>query len=263
MPTPKLPTKVTDRIAAGLKRFIPVLEAAKSRDINETDTVTIVKDILEAIMGFDKYEEITSEHAIRGTYCDLAIKLDGHLSLLIEVKAIGMSLKDMHVKQAVDYAANQGCEWVVLTNGIVWHAYRVAFAKPITNTLVLDIALTALSPRKADDLARLWLISKEGLQKSGLADYHAQREALSRYTLGALLLTDTVVEVLRRELRRVTPDAKIDSEEIRTAISDEVVKREVLEGDRAEAARKLVNRAANRTLRAPSTKVAEIESAEP
>lgn len=262
MTAQKLPAKVAERIAAGLKRFIPVLEAAKARDINETDTVTIVKDILEAIMGFDKYEEITSEHAIRGTYCDLAIKLDGHLSLLLEVKAIGLQLKDQHVKQAVDYAANQGCEWVVLTNGIIWQAYRVGFSKPITNTLVLDISLTSLNARKAEDLSRLWLVSKEGLQKSGLAEYHAQREALSRYTLGALLQTDTVIEVLRRELRRVTPDARIDSEEIRAALADEVVKREVLEGERAEAARKLVNRAANRALRAPATKTAASEAPE-
>ena len=54
---------------------------------------------------------------IRSTFCDLAVKLDGHLAFLIEVKAIGLELKEQFVKQAVDYAANQGVEWVVLTNG--------------------------------------------------------------------------------------------------------------------------------------------------
>lgn len=61
-----------------------------------------------------------SEHAIRGTYCDLAVRIDGKLAFLLEVKAVGLDLKDQHVKQSVDYAANQGCEWVVLTNGIEW-----------------------------------------------------------------------------------------------------------------------------------------------
>ena len=41
-------------------------------------------------IGFDKYSEITSEYVIRSTYVDLAIKLDGKLALLIEVKAIGL-----------------------------------------------------------------------------------------------------------------------------------------------------------------------------
>ena len=56
---------------------------------------------------------------------DLAIKVDGKLALLIEVKAIGLELKDGHVKQAVDYAANQGCDWVVLTNGMIWRVYKL------------------------------------------------------------------------------------------------------------------------------------------
>ncbi len=43
---------------------------------------------------------------IRGTIYDLAVKLDGALALLIEVKAIGLDLKDQHIKQAVDHAAN-------------------------------------------------------------------------------------------------------------------------------------------------------------
>jgi len=75
--------------------------------------------------------EVTSEHAIKGTYCDLAIKIENTLQTLIEVKAIGLELKDNHVKQAGDYAANQGVTWVVLTNGIVWRIYKVTFEKPI------------------------------------------------------------------------------------------------------------------------------------
>lgn len=83
-----VPKKVVDRLVAGIKQFQPILAAARSRDINEADTVTIVKDMLAAIFGYDKYSEITSEHAIRGNYCDLATKLDGVIAALIEVKAI-------------------------------------------------------------------------------------------------------------------------------------------------------------------------------
>jgi len=39
---------------------------------------------------------------IRGAFCDLAVKLDGALAFLIEVKAVGLELKEQHVKQAVD-----------------------------------------------------------------------------------------------------------------------------------------------------------------
>jgi hypothetical protein len=245
----KIIQKVADRIATGLKRFQPILQAAHARDINESDTVVIITDILQYVLGFDKYTEITSEHAIRGTYCDLAIKIDGRLALLIEVKAIGLSLKDNHIKQAVDYAANQGCEWVVLTNGALWQCYRVTFTKPIGHELVLELNLLELNTKRTPDIERLWLLSREGLQKSGLADYQTQREALSRFTLAALLVSDPLLDMMRRELRRISPDARIDPEELRTVLVSEVLKREVLEGDRAVSAKRLVARAAGRPLR--------------
>lgn len=40
----------------------------------------------------------------------LAVHVDGDLAMLLEVKAIGLDLKDQHTKQAVDYAANKGCD---------------------------------------------------------------------------------------------------------------------------------------------------------
>lgn len=87
--------------------FPRLLSSAKARDVNESDTVVIVTDLLQYVFGYDKYSEITSEHMIRGTYCDLAVKIQGSLAFLLEVKAIGSELKDQHIKQAVDYAANQ------------------------------------------------------------------------------------------------------------------------------------------------------------
>jgi hypothetical protein len=51
-------------------------------------------------------------------------------------------------------------------------------------------------------------------------------------------------------LRRVSPDAKIEVEEIERVLSLEVIKREVLDGDKAAAAKKLVRRSSKRALKA-------------
>jgi predicted type IV restriction endonuclease len=98
--------------------------------------------MLADIFGFAKYSEITSEYVIRGTFVDLAIKLDSTVYMLIEAKAIGLDLKESFTKQAVDYAANQGVEWVVLTNGVVWQIYKVSFGKTIGQELVIAINLS-------------------------------------------------------------------------------------------------------------------------
>src|SRR3954447_4206136 len=161
-----VPKKVAERLIAGIKRFQPILASAKARDVGEADTVTIIKDMLADVFGYDKYSEVTSEHAIPRTVIDLATKIDGTLQTLIEVKAIGLELKDSHVKQAVDYAANQGVDWVLLTNGTHWRIYNVIFGKPIDQELVIDIDICNLNPKNSADLEILFLFCKEGWVKS-------------------------------------------------------------------------------------------------
>ncbi|HYK00731.1 MAG TPA: type I restriction enzyme HsdR N-terminal domain-containing protein [Thermoanaerobaculia bacterium] len=216
--------------------------------MNESDTSMIVTDVLADVFGYDKYSEVTRELCIRGTYCDLATRIDGKFQMLIEVKAIGLELKDSHVKQAVDYAANQGVEWVVLTNGNLWKVFRVIFAKPIDAELVLDIDLLALNHKAAGDLERLYLLTRESMVKSGLYAYHDHLQATNKFYLAAVVLSDAVLETVRRELRRLS-DAKVEIEDLRLALQQEVIKREVLEGEKADGARKKVTKAAGKMLR--------------
>ena len=253
-----VPKKVAERLVAGIKRYQPILSAAKARDVGESDTVTIIKDMLADVFGYDKYSDVTSEHSIRGTFCDLAIKIDGQLQTLIEVKAIGLDLKAQHVKQAIDYAANQGVDWVLLTNGVSWRIYHLIFAKPIDQELVLEIDFCNLNARSESDLELLYLWCKEGWQRSVLGEYHTQKQALSRFFVGALLQTDPVLDVIRRELRRLSPDVRIDSAQIKDVLANEVIKREVMEGDKADEARKKITRAASKAFRAKPSKAAKV-----
>ena len=251
---PQVPSKTAARLSAAIKRFQPIIASAKSRDANESDTVIIVTDMLSEVFGYDKYSEITSECSIRGTWCDLAIKIDGTIEYLIEVKAIGMDLKDSYTKQAVDYSANQGTDWVLLTNAEIWRIYKVTFAKPIVSELVLEINFSALNPKRSTDMELLYNLSREGLMKSALGEFHTQQQALSRFFMGALVLSNPVLEVLRRELRRISPDVRIDLDQIKSVLTTEVLKREVVESDKAEEARKKIARTAGKLLRVKATK---------
>lgn len=237
-------------MAQGLKRLVPIIHQQKTRDVSEADTVTLVKDLLSDVFGYDKYAELTSEHSIRGTFCDLAVKLNDKLLALIEVKAIGTSLDDRHVKQAIDYASNQGTEWVVLTNGIQWRVYQVIFAKPIDKRLLCEIDLLNLDTRKETTFDQLYLLSKEGFSKGAHIELRDRQDATSRFTLAALILeNDSVKAVIRRELRRLV-DVLVDESDIVKVLHDEVIKRDVLEGPEAESAARRVNRHEAKSLRA-------------
>ena len=249
-----IPSKVANRIVAGLKTFQPVVSSAKARDVNESDTVIIITDMLSEIFGYDKYSDITSEHIIRSTYCDLAVKLDGAIQALIEVKAVGLDLKEQYVKQAIDYASDQGVDWVVLTNGSLWRIYNVIFEKPVNMELVTEIDFCALNPKNDRDVELLYLLSKEGWVKSALGDYHTQRQALSRFYIGATVVSEPIVTAIRRQLRQLSPDVRIDVEQIRAVLSQEVIKREVMEGEKADAARKKIARISSSSVRAKTAK---------
>jgi predicted type IV restriction endonuclease len=251
---PQVPAKVADRIATALKRFQPILTSAQSRDVNESDTSIIVTDLLADLFGYDKYSEVTREHAIRGTFCDLAIIIENELQFIIEVKAIGIDLKEAHIKQAVDYAANKGVDWTILTNGIIWKVFKVIFGKPIEQELVLELDLLSISPRNASHVEQLYYLTREGLLKGALPAYQTQQEATNRFFLAAVVQSDPVVDVIRRELRRFAPDVKIQSEEVRANLINNVLKREVVDGDKATEARKKVQKLTAKLERAKKPK---------
>lgn len=257
---PSIPKRVGTRLIAGIKKFQPILAMAKSKDINESDTVVILNDMLGEVFGYEKYAEITSEFSIRSTYCDLAIKIDGKLAVLLEAKAIGIELKDAHVKQAIDYAANQGVDWVVLSNGFHWRIYKVIFAKPIGQELVCEFDFPSLDPKDETHLQFLYLLTKEGWAKSAVGDFHEQKQALSRFHIGAAILNETVLNAIKRELKRVSPDVRIETDQIREVITQEVMKREILENEKYRQAEKAIERAASKAARARKGDEADSQS---
>ncbi len=243
-----VPKRVCERMTAAMKRMRPIIEQQRTRDVSEADTVTLVKDLLSEVFGYDKYAELTSEHAIRGTYCDLAIKIDDKLTKLVEIKAIGISLDDRHVKQAVDYAANQGLEWVVLTNGIVWRLYHVLFNKPIDKQLIAEMDLTKVNCRDETDQEILFLFTKEGFKRGAHTEMRDRKDATSRYILSALILNNqSVLNAIRRELRRVV-EVNVNEEEVANVLREQVIKRDALEGPEAAEAVRRVNRRSERPI---------------
>jgi hypothetical protein len=239
-----VPKRAITRIISELKRYQPILADAKRRDISESDTVVIVGDMLSDVLGYNKYQEITSEFAIRGTYVDLAVKVGNDIRFLVEVKAIGCELKDNHVKQAIDYGANQGIEWALLTNGLQWRIYQIIFKQPIDRILVFEADLSTLNLRDSDAIECIGTLSREGFTQSSMDALAEQKLATNKFTVAAILLSEPVVMMARRELRRIYPSVKIDEDVLRKVIETEALKREVVDGDDAKAAQEGIKRAA-------------------
>ena len=239
----KIAKKTQDRLIAGLRRYQPIVRKLAERDISEADTVTVIKDMLCDIFGYDKYTELTSEQQIRGTFCDLAIRVEGKVHYLAEVKSAGTSLNDTHLRQAVNYGAHHGIEWILLTNGIIWKIYRIRFAQPIDWDEVYCFDMGAISARSADDLAKLHMLCRESISTDALVAFHKQAQILNRYVISDLLLSDAVVGSVRKELRRLFDGLKVSDDELRVLLTNDVIKRDTLDGDAPKAAKAMVKKA--------------------
>lgn len=235
--------KVVERIVVQMKKYQAILTDAKDRDVSESDTVVIIADLLADVLGYKKYLEITTEFAIRGSYVDLSVRIGDVIRFLLEVKAVGSALKDAHIKQAVDYGANQGAEWVILTNGIDWHIYKIQYRQPIDKTLIYEFDFLKVNPRNSQIIECLGNLSREGFTQSSMASFCLKQQATSRFSLAAILLSAPILQALKRELKRISPMIKVDDDFLKSVLQIEVLKREVIESEDAKQAAEFLKRA--------------------
>ena len=225
----KITKKTEERIKSSIGKFQKVLGIAKDRDLNESDTVSIITDMLAEVFGYDKYLEVTSELAIRGTYCDLAIKLNDKFEYLIECKAIGIDLKENHLRQAIGYGANKGIQWIILTNGMEWQIYKLKFEQPIQWELVAKFNINELSMKNERDIEKLAIITKEGVEKNLREELYEKIQCVNKYVVGQLLLSEPVVSTIRRELKKLSDGINVEEAEVIALLRDTVLRREIVD----------------------------------
>lgn len=223
----KITKKTEDRIKNNLAKFQKVLAIAKDRDLNESDTVSIITDMLSEVFGYEKYIEITSELAIRGTYCDLAIKLNDKIEYLIECKAVGIDLKDNHLRQAIGYGANKGIQWIILTNGLEWQVHKLKFEQPIQCELVAKFDMSSVSIKNERDIQSLAIITKEGVEKSFREEMYEKIQCVNKFVVGQLLLNEPVLSTIRREIKKLSDGINVDEAEVVSLLRDNIIRREI------------------------------------
>jgi hypothetical protein len=82
-----------------LKKYLPHLLQAQTDSLNEADTVQRLTRVFEDVFGYDPMSDITRESAIKDRYCDVALKIDGVIRMLVEVKSGGTVLRHKHIER--------------------------------------------------------------------------------------------------------------------------------------------------------------------
>lgn len=204
------------QLKTNLKRYAKLFKEAADKNLNEADTVMRLTRFFEEVLGYDPFNEITREQAIKGTFVDIALKVEEDIRILVEVKAAGISLREGHTQQAQNYAANKGIPWVLLTNGCRYILYRVHLDGAIEAIEVFDVDLAG---GHADATAeRLALIHRKAMKKGvELEKFYRLQRTLSAETIMKALATEAVLATLCRELRAIT-GTRVPEEDVFAAL---------------------------------------------
>lgn len=200
---PKWETDARDGIRTALRKFQKPLQDLVARDANEGDTRLLVTDFLCMGLGYDKYDDLTTEYAVRGEFADYGVRIDKQLVAFIEVKRAAQQLGPRHLRQVETYAVKEGLEWILLTNGQKWQAYHVyaATGQQVATHLALEVDLLSEDP-PAKKIEKLFHVHRAAMKRSTISDLWKRQAATSPQALADVLQTAAVLEAMRKEIRR-------------------------------------------------------------
>jgi predicted type IV restriction endonuclease len=223
--TPKWEAEARERARAAVKKYQKPLDELVKRDANEGDTRLLVTDILCDALGYDKYEDLTTEYQVKVDFADYGVRIDKQLVAFIEVKRCAQSLNQKHLHQVQSYAVNEGVEWMILTNGRNWQLWHMTPGLPVIMDMVLDIdLLSAETTAKKGDA--LFYLSRDSFKKKVVDQLWKQRAATSAKAITKVITSAKMVEELRKELRRQS-GFNVDAKQIQDTLRDEILRPEV------------------------------------
>jgi hypothetical protein len=189
--------KLIENIKLYIKKFL----SGSITDLDESGTRIMINHFLTDVLGYTALEEVRTEYMIKGTYADYMIQINGKRHFLVEVKAFSLNINESHLRQAVNYGANEGVEWALLTNGKQFDFYKIIFEKPIQHKKVFAVDLTDSSSLKAAyDIIEY--LAKDSLNKGGLDALWNKAQAMTPTSISKQLLCPEVVAIVRKNVNK-------------------------------------------------------------
>jgi hypothetical protein len=187
-----------------------MVEGIAKSDSGEAETRRRIIQFFVSLMGYDRFKHMTEEYAIRGagdtTHCDIAIQIESEEEakpeILIECKKVNIDLTKKHLGQAVSYAINHGCEWVLLTNSKDWKLYHITFTQPPQTKLVESWNL--LDDDTVNLAKKFEIISYKNVKKQGLEKLWAKRNVLNAHNMLKVILSEDAIKLYQHRLKKAT-----------------------------------------------------------
>lgn len=215
-----------------MKDIVKVIETLRTQlgrhkhsGLKEYPTRTIFIDPLLSALGWDVRDpdEVQLEYpTVDGKSVDYAMKINRKPVFLLEAKNLTDPLDDVKsITQVVSYAANDGIEWCVLTNGIRYKVYKASEKASAPEKLLFEVSI---DPRDAMGLSveqiasQLNRISRDSIAQGVLDKLGSEifttgkvRKALDRLFMNA-------PQPLIRLIRKAIGDNSVTPSQIQQAL---------------------------------------------
>lgn len=99
-----------------------------------------------------------------------------------------------------------------------------------------------LNLRSEDAQERLFLLCREGLTTDAMNAFHNYAKLFNQYTVAQAVLSDTVLNATRKEIRRLFPEIKVEADQLRDMLANDVLKRDVVDSENAREAAGTIKR---------------------
>ncbi len=193
-------------------------------NLDESATRIMTNAFLTEVLGYKELEEIKTEFRIRGEYADYVIQVGRKKHFVVEVKSIQIDLDHKHLRQSLNYAANEGIDWILLLNGRQIELYKVGFGKPISSHRAFKLDL--LDKADFNSAAELIVyLTKTCVLKDELDDFWKRVSALSTDSISKSLYSEEIARNVRNAIKRETGiyfQIEDVAEAIRNVIEDSV-----------------------------------------
>lgn len=212
-----LTTSKKAKLLNALKAYSKKFLYGKVTELDESGTRLMVNSFLTDVLGFTPIEEVKTEYMIRGTYADYVIQIKDVRQFLVEVKALSFALSDKHLRQAINYGANEGIEWALLTNGKCFDFYKILFNKPIESRKIFSLDLSNPTQIK-NCVEEIQYIHKDSITNKGLSLLWNKTCALDPVNVAGLLFAQPVTNFIKRSLKKKYK-SKFSDDEIHASLN--------------------------------------------
>ncbi len=222
-PIPQWEADARSQLHTALEQLTGPLEDLVARDANEGDTRLLITDFLSEGLGYNKYDEVTTEYRTKNDAVDYGLKVGDEVFALVEAKRCGQDISARNLRPARLSAAAEGVQWLVLTNGRAWQVYHAETAED-SPMLILEVDLLGEAEPKTK-VDALFHLSRAAVANGRLNTLLEWRRALAGAPLAEVVQSPTVVEAIRSEVRRRTEHVGHigDFDDVLRALREEVI----------------------------------------